>query len=327
MVDKVAIVTGGTAGVGRAVVARLLEDGYRVGVIARGQGRLDALRNEAPEGRAATVACDVADADAMMAAATRLATDLGPPVAWVNCAMLTSFSPFAEMKAEEFDRIIAATFGGQVNGTRAALSVMDSHSGQPVIVNVGSGLSYRAVPLQSAYCASKHAINGFTSSLRSELIRAEHPVRLSLVQLPALNTPQFDWARHRLPKQPQPAPPIYDPDVAAKAVMRAIESRPRELFVGQSVLKLVLGDMVLPDWLDRKMADSGTQQQKSEREATGDTLDGNLYDPDPDYPANARGSYGEKAKDTGVILDADRVRLAVFAGLPAVTFLIGLLLG
>ncbi len=192
-------------------------------------------------------------------------------------------------------------------------------------MNVGSGLSYRSVPFQTAYCASKHAINGFTSALQSELIRAGHPVRLSLVQLPALNTPQFDWARHRFDKQPQPAPPIYDPDVAARAVMRAVRDRPRELFVGQSVLKLVLGDMVLPNWLDRKLADSGAELQKSDRDE--DAQEGNLFEPDADMPSRAQGSYGGRAQQSGLILDADKVRLLVFAGVPIATFLLGLALG
>jgi len=274
--------------------------------------------------RVATASCDVADAEGVLQAAAMLEAALGAPRVWINCAMLTSFSPFEKMPAEEFDRIVAATFTGQVNGTRAALEVLETR-GKPVIVNVGSGLSYRAVPFQSAYCAAKHAINGFSASLQSELIRAEHPARISLVQLPAMNTPQFDWARHRFHKQPQPAPPIYEPDVAARAVMRAIKDRPRELFVGQSVLKLVLGDMVLPGWLDEKLADAGAEMQKSDRDAV--PQEGNLQEADPETEARARGSYGMQAKKDGWILDADRVRLGVFAGLPAVAFILGLALG
>jgi NAD(P)-dependent dehydrogenase (short-subunit alcohol dehydrogenase family) len=257
---KKAIVTGGTAGVGRAVVARLIAEGYSVGIIARGQCRLDEAQNAYGADRIATASCDVADAQGVMQAARTLTAALGAPCIWVNCAMLTSFSPFDRMPPEEFDRIVAATFTGQVKGTRAALKVLRTQ-GKPVIVNVGSGLSYRSVPLKSAYCASKHAINGFSSAVQSELIRKDHAARISLIQLPAMITPQFDWARHRFDKQRQPAPPIYDPDVAARAVMRAVKERPRELFVGQSVFKLVLGDMVLPGWLDEKMADSGTNMQ------------------------------------------------------------------
>lgn len=324
MSDKVAIVTGGTAGVGRAVVDKLVARGYVVGIIARGRQRLDEVIAVHGADRIAGASCDVADADGMMQAARTLAQTLGPPRVWVNCAMLTSFSPFAAMKADEFDRIVAATFTGQVNGTRAALAVLADH-GKPSIVNVGSGLSYRSVPFQSAYCAAKHAINGFSSAVQSELIRDSHPARISLIQLPALNTPQFDWAKHRFQKQPQPAPPIYDPDVAARAVLKAIHDRPRELFVGQSVIKLVVGDMVLPGWLDAKLADSGAQMQKSDREEAAQ--EGNLMQPDADQPSCARGSYGGRAKKDGWIVNADHLRIGIFAGLPALTFLIGLVIG
>jgi NAD(P)-dependent dehydrogenase (short-subunit alcohol dehydrogenase family) len=319
------IVTGGSAGVGRAVVARLIAEGFRVGVIARGEERLKTLEEEYGEDRLRTRACDVADAAGLLKAGQELSEALGAPRAWINCAMLTSFSPFNKMAPEEFDRIVEGTFLGQVNGTRAALEVLDPDA-EPVVVNVGSGLAYRAVPFQSAYCAAKHAINGFSASLQSELIRAESPVRLSLVQLPAINTPQFDWARHRFFKQPQPAPPIYQPEVAAEAVLRAVKERPRELFVGQSVLKLTFGNMVLPDWLDRKMADSGAEMQKSDRDATPQR-EGNLRAPDPEIGAEARGSYGGEAKEKGLIVDADRARLIFFGGSVLGAFLIGLVLG
>jgi NAD(P)-dependent dehydrogenase (short-subunit alcohol dehydrogenase family) len=328
MARQAAIITGGTAGVGLAVVRQLIVRGYNVGIIARGQDRLDQVQQTHGADRIATQQCDVADAEAMMAAADKFVTALGAPRVWINCAMLTSFSPFERMPPDEFERIMAATFTGQVNGTRAALRVMPS-AGKPVIVNVGSGLSYRSVPFQSAYCAAKHAINGFSAAVQAELVRAEHPVRISLVQLPAMDTPQYDWSRHRFHRQPRPAPPVYEPDVAARAVMRAVDERNRELLVGQSVFKLLLGDMVLPGWLDDHLADAdanvGAHMHGPDRTAV--PQDGNLYEADAEQSAHARGSYGRRAKKDGFILDADRVRLAVFAGVPAATFLLGFAFG
>lgn len=321
MVERVAIVAGWTAGVGRAVVEALLADGWRVGVIARGEARLSALAGEFSD-RVAPHSCDVTDAAALDVAADAVVGRLGRISAWVNCAMLTSFSPFAKMAPQEFDTIVAATFTGQVNGTRTALRLLD---GQGRIVNVGSGLAYRSVPFQSAYCAAKHAINGFTSALRSELIRDGSDVTLSLVQLPAVNTPQFDWARNRLPMMPQPAPPIFAPELAAKAVIRAIASGERELFVGGPVLKLVFAQMVLPGWLDRKLAKDGAEMQKSDRPEPGGRPD-NLDGPAP-HDGTARGSFTGRMKDGGLIVNADTLRISVFGGTALLLFGLGLLIG
>lgn len=318
----VAVVAGGTAGVGRAVVDELVAHGYRVAVMARGQDRLDQLVETLGADRVSGWQCDVADAEAMMELAARIRDDVGRPTVWINAAMLTSFSPFDKVTPEEFDRITAGTYLGQVNGTRAALSVMETGR----IVNVGSGLGYRPVPYQAAYVGAKHAINGFTGSLRSELIRQNRPITLSLVQLPAINTPQFDWARNRLEEMPQPAPPIFQPEVAARAVMRAVETGKREYMVGSSVLKLVFGDMILPNWLDRKMSKAGADMQKSGRDEPGDRPD-NLFEPVQDYPSAAHGSFDERAEASGLIVDADLFRKLLFFGVPALTFVLGLLLG
>ena len=211
-----AIVVGGSAGVGRAVVQALHDKGMRVGVIARGAERLAEL--EGIEG-ISTAQADAGDAAQLARAVEDLIGREGVPTVWVNCAMATSFSPFMEVPPEEFDRILRTTFLGQVNGTRLALR----HMTEGHICHVGSGLSYRPVPNQAAYCAAKHAINGFVGAVRSEVIAEGRPIGMSLVQLPAINTPQFDWAKNRLDAHPQPAPPIYQPDVAAKAVMKAID--------------------------------------------------------------------------------------------------------
>lgn len=321
---KVAIVAGGTAGVGRAVVSKLLEEGYKVGVFARGQDRLDEIAAEYGD-RVMTLHCNVADARAVLRAGAAVEEVLGSVSVWVNCAMLTSFSPFPSMKAEEFEQIVDTTLIGVVNGTRAALKLME-HRNRGRIINVGSGLGYRSVPYQSAYCASKHGINGFTAAIRSELIREGTEITISVVQLPALNTPQFDWALNRMSKKPQPAPPVFQPEAAARAVMRAVREGKREYFVGASVLQLVFGNMVLPNWLDRKLADSGAEMQKSDTDEPGGR-DNNLSEPVTAVTARARGRFGAEAKDKALIVDADRARIVALVALPAVGLCLGLLLG
>jgi len=322
--SKVAVVAGGSAGVGRETVERLIDAGFQVGVLARGKQRLDEL-GELYGSDVLCVQCDVSDAQMVLKAGATIEETLGPVRVWINAAMLTSFSPFGEVESEEFKRIVETTFIGVVNGTRTALSLMKPR-GEGRIVNVGSGLSYRSVPFQSAYCSAKHAINGFSSSIRSELIHDGSRITISLVQLPAVNTPQFDWARNRLSKKPQPAPPIFQPQVAADAVMRAVKEGKREYFVGKSVIQLVLGNMVLPNWMDGKLADAGARQQKSDMAEPGGRQD-NLNSPVEDVAARSHGSFDAKAKESGVIVDADQLRMAVFFGLPLVIFVFGLIIG
>lgn len=321
---KVAVVAGGSAGVGRAVVSHLLKEGYDVGILARGKERLKALEQEYGE-RVACYSCDVGNSDRVARAGATIEEVLGPIDVWVNAAMLTSFSPFQSMAVDEFKSIVDTTFIGVVNGTRTALGLMQARN-RGRIVNVGSGLAYRSVPYQSAYCASKHAINGFTAALRSELIRQSSEVTVSLVQLPALNTPQFDWALNRLSRRPQPAPPIFDPNVAARAVMRAIDEGKREYFVGRSAIQLILGNMVLPSWMDRKLADSGAEMQKSDEEEHGDRPN-NLNEPVADVEPTAHGRFRNQASDKALIVDADRLRLIAFGALPVLGLLVGLLIG
>ncbi|APX10549.1 SDR family oxidoreductase [Tateyamaria omphalii] len=324
MTDRVAVVAGGTAGVGRATVAALIDKGYRVGILARGQSRLDQLETEYGD-KVVCRTCDVSDADAVSRAGAEIEERLGPISVWVNAAMQTSFSPFPGMKPDEFQRIVDTTLIGVVNGTRTALALMEQrNSGR--IVNVGSGLSYRSVPYQSAYCASKHGINGFTAAIRSELIREGSHITVSLVQLPALNTPQFDWALNRLPKKPQPAPPIFQPEVAARAILRAVREGRREYFVGSSVLQLVFGNMVLPDWLDHKLADSGAEMQKSDSDEPGGRPN-NIEGPVSGVEATARGRFSHRASNSALIIDADRARL-IALGVPLLLVLcLGLLIG
>ena len=315
-----AIVLGGTAGVGRAVVDALVAEGYHVGVVARGQDRLSELHATYPD-RVSVAAADVGDAEALQAAGATLTVG-GPDLkVWVNCAMATSFSTFLEVEVDEFDKIVRSTFLGQVNGTRLALSLMEKGR----IVHVGSGLAYRPVPGQAAYVAAKHAINGFVGAVRSEVMREGRPITLSLIQLPAINTPQFTWAKNRLEMMPQPAPPIYAPQVAAKAVMQAVRTGTREILVGKSVLKLVFGDMILPDYIDKRMSTSGIKMQKSDMPEPGGRPD-NLFAPVAHH-STAEGDFSNRASDDGLIIDADRARKIFFFGGAAVLVLIGIVIG
>lgn len=319
---QAAVIAGGSAGVGREVARRLAEAGYAVAVLARGEERLaeagGELAGDAPE--VLTISCDVADASAVEAAAERVEADLGPIAVWVNSAMMTSFSPFGDVEPAEFERIVATTLTGTANGMRAALKRMCPR-GRGRVVNVGSGLGYRSVPLQGAYCASKHGIVGLTASVRSELLHEGSAVTVSMIQLPAINTPQFDWARNRLEEKPQPAPPIYDPAVAAEAVMRAVKTGQRELLVGKSVLQLVLGNLLFPDLLDRKLATSGVTAQKSGEPEPGGRED-NLFEP-AERDVAARGRFDDRAKRRGTTVDGDTARYALLAGLVVVPLVLG----
>ena len=303
-----AIVIGGSAGIGRAVVERLIGRGYRVGVMARGEDRLRQMEEEFGTDWVKGVSCDAAVDAEVQRATDEIVAAFGAPTVWVNSAMLTAYSPFRQMPAEEFDAIVGATFTGQVNGARAALRVMKEGS----LVCIGSGLSYRAIPLQSAYCAAKHAINGFVESLRSELLHDGTPIALSLVQLPAVNTPQFDWAKNRLDAHPQPAPPIYQPDVAAKAVMKAIDGGNREVLVGAPSLQLVFGDMLAPGLMDRFLARKGYDMMKNDDRQQHPSRGPNTFEP-ADYPSTPYGSFGDRAHDRGIAVDGDFARTVAFA--------------
>ena len=316
----VAVVTGGSAGVGRATVDALLDRGYRVAVLARGQERLDEMAAELGD-RIWTEAVDVSDGTMLDQAANRIVAELGVPEIWVNSAMLTSFSPFDKVGETEFRKITETTYLGTVNGCRAALRIM-SHGN---IVNVGSGLAYVSVPNQAAYCGAKHAVEGFTQSLRIEIRQAGRPITLSMVQLPAVNTPQFDWARNRMDRKPQPAPPIFQPEVAARGILRAIDTDAREMLVGGSVLKLMVGNILAPDMVESRLEDQGVRMQKSDRptEDGPDNLDG----PVRDQAANAHGPYDSRAYDDGLIVDGDLMRKALVFGGAAAILGLGILVG
>jgi short-subunit dehydrogenase len=250
----VVVITGATAGVGRATAQEFARRGYQVAFLAR--GGLEQTRADLEQVGASQVLAleaDVADAEAVEQAAARVEAELGPIEVWVNVATTSTFAPFDEVTAEEFRRITEVTYLGYVHGTMAALRRMKPRD-RGTIVQVGSALAYRSIPLQSAYCGAKAAIRGFTDSIRTELIHDKSRVRLTMVQLPAHNTPQFDWTRNKMDKRAQPVPPIYQPEVAARAIYRAAHEAPRELWVGKTSIQAILGTMVAPGLLDRMMA-------------------------------------------------------------------------
>lgn len=286
---EVVVVTGASAGVGRAVVRRFAREGAWIALLARGHDGLEAARREVEEagGRALVLPTDVADAAAVEAAAARVEEDLGPIDVWVNNATTTVFSPIKEMEADEFKRVVEVTFLGYVHGTLAALKRMLPRD-RGTIVQVGSALAYRSIPLQSAYCASKHAILGFTESLRTELLHDRSNVHVTEVHLPAVNTPQFSWNKTRLPRHPQPVPPIYQPEVAAEAVYFAAHNRRRELIVGWPTVMAIYGDRLAPGLGDLYLARQGYDAQQTDEPVPPDRPN-NLWAPLPgDWGAHGR---------------------------------------
>ncbi|MFU8807407.1 MAG: SDR family oxidoreductase, partial [Bradymonadaceae bacterium] len=239
------VITGASAGVGRATARAFARQGARIGLIARGRAGLEAARREVVElgGEALVVPLDMANAEEVERAAEKIEAEFGPIDIWINSAMVTVMAPIKETTAEEFKRVMEVNYLGYVYGTQSALRRMLARD-RGVIVQVSSALAFRSIPLQSAYCASKHAIKGFTESLRTELMHDESNVHVTMVHMPALNTPQFDWSRTRLPNKPQPVPPIYQPEVAADAIVWAAHHRRREITVGQSSLRAIYGNKV-----------------------------------------------------------------------------------
>jgi NAD(P)-dependent dehydrogenase (short-subunit alcohol dehydrogenase family) len=285
------VITGASAGVGRAVARAFAERGDRIALLARGEAGLDAAADEISE--ALPVPIDVADPAAVEAAADTVERELGPIDIWVNNAFAGELASFLEMPAEDFRRVTEVTYLGYVHGTRAALRRMLPRD-RGVIVQVGSALAYRGIPLQSAYCGAKHAIQGFTESVRCELMHDKAHVYLTMVQLPAVNTPQFGWARSRMPRHPQPVPPIYQPEVAAEAVLHAADHpRRREYWVGGSTVATLLANKVAAGLLDRYLARTGYRGQQTDAPPTGA---GNLWRPADEHTDHgAHGAFDDRA--------------------------------
>jgi NAD(P)-dependent dehydrogenase (short-subunit alcohol dehydrogenase family) len=277
---RVVVVTGASAGLGRAIARAFGARGAVVGLIARGVDGLSAAEGEIRDagGRALALPADVSDAAAVEAAAGRVERELGPIDVWINNAMVSVFSPVKDMTAEEFRRVTEVTYLGYVHGTLAALRHMLPRD-RGTIVQVSSGLAFRGIPLQSAYCASKHAVKGFTESLRTELLHDGSRVRVTMVHMPALNTPHFDWVRNRLSHKAQPAPPVFQPEVGAEAVVYAVtHPKRRDLSVGGPPLEAIWGDVLAPGLLDRYLARTGYRSQQRDEPEQPDRPD-NLWHP------------------------------------------------
>ena len=323
---EVVVVTGASAGLGRAIVRAFAREGAHIGLLARGVDALEAARCEVEElgGQALVLPLDVADAEAIEAAAARVEDVYGPIHIWINNAMVSVFSPVKKMTPEEYKRVTEVTYLGVVYGTLAALKRMLPRN-RGVIVQVGSALAYRGIPLQSAYCAAKHAIQGFNDSLRSELIHDKSNVRVTMVQLPAMNTPQFSWVKSRLPRKPQPVPPIYQPEIGAEAVLFAARHDRREMYVGYPTVEAIIGDKIAPGFADWYLARNGYDAQQTHEPVEPDRRD-NLWETVPgDH--GAHGIFDERASTSSPQLWASMNRKwLTLAGAGVAAFALGVLL-
>ena len=304
MAAQVVVVTGASGGIGRAVATAYGARGARVALLARGEkGLAGAARDvRAGGGSALLIPVDVADQAQVFAAADRVEDELGPIAVWVNVAFTSVFAPFEKIHPDEYRRVTEVSYLGYVYGTRAALSRMRPRD-RGTIVQVGSALAYRGIPLQTAYCGAKHAIQGFHEALRCELLHEHSGVRTTMVQLPAVNTPQFTWLRNRLRRHAQPVPPIYQPEVAAKAIVYAAEHPGRrEYWVGASTAGTLLANAVAPGLLDRYLARTGFRAQQTDQPHDPDDP-GNLWHPADAADGHDFGAHGEfdaKSKDSSV---------------------------
>jgi NAD(P)-dependent dehydrogenase (short-subunit alcohol dehydrogenase family) len=312
---QVVVVTGASAGVGRATAVEFARRGARVALIARGHDGLAGAKRdvEAAGGEAIVLPADVADAEAVDAAADEAERSLGPIDVWVNNAMATVFARFLDIGPAEFRRASEVTYLGYVWGTRAALHRMRPRN-SGTIVQVGSALAYRGIPLQSAYCAAKHAVEGFTESVRCELLHDGSDIRLTMVQLPALNTPQFGWSRAKLPNHPQPVPPIYQPEVAARAIVWAAGERRRDVWVGLPTALTIAGNRLAPALGDAYLARTAFDSQQTHEPLDGDRPD-NLFEPVPgDRGAHGRFDADARQQDRWFQLVANRDRVLTGLG-------------
>ncbi|MGH8428314.1 MAG: SDR family oxidoreductase [Gammaproteobacteria bacterium] len=276
---EVVVITGASAGVGRATVRAFARLGAHIGLLARGQEGLDAAKREVElrGGRAIAISVDVADAEAVERAAAEVEETLGPIDIWINVAMATILAPFDKVTPEEFRRVTEVTYLGNVYGTMAALKRMLPRN-RGTIVQVSSALAYHSIPLQAPYCGAKHAINGYTDSLCEELLHRGSQVHVAVVNMPGLNTPQFDWALNKMAKRPRPVAPVYQPEVAARAIVWAAHHRRRRMYVGLSAMLMIWADKFAPGLLDRYMARTAVSGQQSTETADHDAPD-NLWKP------------------------------------------------
>jgi short-subunit dehydrogenase len=318
------VITGASAGVGRAAAHRFARAGARIGLIARDADALNDVKSELETlgGAGFIVPADVSNSDEVFAATDAIVRQLGPIDVWINDAMVTVFSPVWDMTPAEFRRVTEVTYLGVVHGTMAALHHMRQRN-RGTIIQVGSALAFRGIPLQAAYCGAKHAIRGFTNSLRAELIHDKSPIRVTTVELPAVNTPQFDWARTHMAYQPRPVAPVVQPEVIADAIFRAASHRAREYWIGLSTLKVILGNMLLPGLLDYYLAKTTITGQETRVPVTLDRKD-NLIEPVHDLH-RTRGRFGSEARDSALVVSGPFARLAPVAACGAALLALGLL--
>jgi len=291
--QRVVVVTGASGGIGRATARAFADRGDAVALLARGEAGLDAAAAEvqAAGARALPISVDMADHEAVEQAADRVEAALGPIDVWVNVAFSSVFATFLDIEPEEFERTTQVTYLGYVNGTRAALRRMLPRD-RGAVVQVGSALAYRGIPLQSAYCGAKHAIQGFNESVRTELLHDRSDVHVTMVQMPAVNTPQFEWVLSRLPRRAQPVPPIYQPEVAADAVLYAADHpRRREYWVGGTTVATLLANAVAPGLLDRYLARTGFKSQQTDQLQSPDQP-ANLWEPVDGAEGHDYGAHG-----------------------------------
>lgn len=313
--SEVVVITGASAGVGRATTRLFARKKARLALLARGHEGLEGARREveALGGVALPISLDMANQKKVQEAAERIEKELGPIDIWINNAMVTVLSSFVDMTPEEFERVTDVTYLGTVWGTLAALRCMRQRN-RGTIVQVGSALAYRAIPLQSAYCGAKHGVLGFTESLRCELLHENSKIRLSMVQLPALNTPQFEWMRSRLPNRPQPVPPIFQPEVAAEAIFWAAYHSRREVYVGMPTVKAIWADKIAPGLVDRYLSQKGYQTQQTDEPRPPGQAD-NLMKP-VRFDFGAHGRFDAEALSRSWQLSWTKHRTAFFfAGL------------
>lgn len=313
--NEVVVVTGASAGVGRATAAAFGRRGAAVGLLARGQAGLESARADVERhgGKAITVPTDVADPDQVDSAAEAVEEAFGPIDIWINNAMATVLAEFHDLTAEEFRRVAEVTYLGSVYGTMAALRRMRPRD-RGSIVQVGSALGYRAIPLQSAYCSAKHGLVGFFESLRTELRHNDSSISLSMADLPAVNTPQFSHGRTRLPNHPQPMPPIYQPELCADAIVWAATHPRRQLWVGYSTAMTIIGNRIAPGLVERYLARTAYAAQQTDQPIDPDRPD-NLFAPtDADRDEGPHGVFDSRAHSTSPILRLSTKRRAIGVG-------------
>jgi short-subunit dehydrogenase len=306
---EVVVVTGASGGVGRAIAHAFAKRGAHIGLLARGEPGLEDARREVEElgGQAVVVPTDVSEFEQVEAAAEAVQQRLGPIDVWVNDAMATVFAKFIDTTPEEFTRATQVTYLGTVYGTMVALKRMTARN-HGVVIQVGSALSYRAIPLQAAYCGSKFGIRGFTDSVRTELRHDKSAVRITMVQLPGVNTTQFNWCRSKLPDHPQPVPPIYQPEIPAEAVYWAAHHKRRELWVGYSAFQAIIGgSMIAPALADRYLARTGFKGQQIQGKPVSPDRPDNLFAPVPQLAAT-HGIFDDQAKTRSPLLAVSKRR-------------------